>query len=88
MRDRLSAAARQRAARPKALVWIYAALGLAVLVILVGQLAGWWPSPVENRIRANHRPADASKPTPPSPPPSPSDAPMSDAPMSGTEDSK
>ena len=75
LRDRLSAAARERVARPKAILLLYAALAVAVLVIFVGQFAGWWPSPIAERVLERRRAADAARPAPttPSPAPSPSD---------------
>lgn len=72
----MSAAAHQRVPRPKALLVIYALVALGAIVIFVGQLAGWWPSSVENKIRESHKRADERK-TSPSPAPSPSDAAMS-----------
>jgi hypothetical protein len=76
LRDRMSAAARRRVERPRAILVLYALVALGAIVVFVGQLAGWWTSAVEDKIRANNRRANQGKSSP-SPAPSPSDAAMS-----------
>ncbi len=52
MRDRLGELARRRAKRPTTIRAIYGLVGAFAVVYLVGVLAGWWGSPVADKVRA------------------------------------
>ncbi len=77
--DHLGRLASQGARRTR-LSWIvYAVLGITVVVIAIGQMVGWWQSPVERKIRENveRRKAEGPPQAPPATPaPPPGDAPV------------
>ena len=77
MRDRLGEIARARAPRPRAILVLYATIALFAVVYFVGTLAGWWGSPVADKVRAR-RERDARESSPPAPavPPGTGEAPV------------
>lgn len=60
--DRLGQIAQGGARRTRASWIVYGVLGLATLVIALGQVFGWWQSPVERKIREEVERRNAARP--------------------------
>ena len=69
MRDRLGELARQRARRPLAARVLYALVAAFAVVYGVGVMAGWWGSPVADKVRERRERDARDQPRPPTPPP-------------------
>lgn len=78
LRDTMAAAARVRAARPRAILAFYAVLALIAVVSFVGQLLGWWKSPVAEKVLEQRKRAATPEPAPSPPAPRPTPPAMSD----------
>lgn len=78
LRETMAAAARARATRPKAILAFYAVLALIAVVSFLGQMFGWWKSPVAEKVLEQRRKAATPEPAPPSPTPPPTPPAMSD----------
>jgi len=77
LRDRLGELARQRAPRPLAIRVLYVVIAVFAVAYLAGVVAGWWGSPVADKVR-ERRERDAREQARPAAPAAPAAPSMSD----------